>query len=254
VTTRIALRIAYDGTGTLGWQTQSSGAAIQDHVQRAIGHIAQESISVVCAGRTDAGVHASHQVVHFDTDAQRPLSSWMRGVNSHLPSHIRVLQAQPASADFHARFSAVRRRYVYRLYQGHAPNPLLDRYATFYHHALDLSAMQQASQSLLGEHDFSTFRSSQCQAKSPVRHLQALHWHTQAELIELTLVANGFLHHMVRNIVGALTWIGAGRRPISWLPQILENKDRRLAAQTAPPQGLCLNGVDYGGAVKMATW
>ncbi|MFT3803178.1 MAG: tRNA pseudouridine(38-40) synthase TruA [Burkholderiaceae bacterium] len=252
---RYALVIAYDGRSFAGWQTQPSGQTVQDHLERALARIAGRPIATICAGRTDAGVHASRQVVHFDCEVERPLTAWVRGVNAFLPDAIAVQASAVAPAGFHARFSAVRRRYRYRLYRAPQRHPLLAGRAGWVHRRLDIDAMRAAAGCLIGRHDFSAFRSSECQAASPVRELQALRLTERGAIVEIELVANAFLHHMVRNIVGALVWIGIGRRPPNWLAQVLAARDRRLAAPTFAADGLYLTGVDYGQtAPDLLTW
>ncbi len=253
--TRYALVIAYDGRPFSGWQTQPSGQAVQDHVERALAQVAGRPLATICAGRTDAGVHADCQVVHVDCEVERPLTAWVRGVNAFLPDAIAVQASAIVPTSFHARFSAVRRRYHYRLYRAPQRHPLLAGRAGWVYHPLDVDAMRAALPCLVGRHDFSAFRSSQCQAASPVRDLQALHLVERGQIIEIELIANAFLHHMVRNIVGALVWIGIGRRTPDWLAQVLASRDRRLAAPTFAADGLYLTGVDYGAdAPDLPTW
>ena len=252
--TRLALVLAYDGGRFEGWQTQPSGAAVQDHLERALAEIAGQSVATVCAGRTDAGVHALRQVVHFDTDATRPDTAWVRGVNSHLPEGIAVRHALQVADAFHARFGARRRCYRYVLHVAPVRHPLLSGRAGWTHHALDLSAMQAAATRLIGEHDFSAFRSSQCQAASPVRRLDELAIARQGALVHFTVTGNAFLHHMVRNIVGLLVAVGSGRHPPGFAAELLEQRDRRLAPPTFDSAGLYLEGVQYDDGFGMPTW
>ena len=251
---RLALTVAYDGAGFPGWQTQPSGKAIQDHLERALSSIAGEPVSTVCAGRTDAGVHALRQVVHFETDARRPHSAWVRGVNALLPAQVAARDVVDVGDDFHARFSATRRAYVYLIYRSPHRHPLYAGRAGWVFNPLDLDRMREAAALLVGEHDFSAFRSSQCQARSPVRHLDRLSIRESGPLLVFELQANAFLHHMVRNLMGALVWIGSGRRPASWTAELLAARDRRLAAPTFAPDGLYLAGVEYPAHPDLGSW
>jgi tRNA pseudouridine38-40 synthase len=245
---RIALGIEYEGSGFCGWQTQPEGCAVQDRIEAALAQIAGvplSSITTICAGRTDAGVHALAQVVHFDCVVERPESAWVRGVNALLPSAIAVQWAKPVADAFNARFSATARHYRYVLLN-HPVRPAADHARVgWFHSALDVECMRAAAQHLLGEHDFSAFRSSQCQAKSPVRTLTQLAVNAHGPYITFDLCANGFLHHMVRNIVGSLIYIGSGRQPPAWMHQLLAARDRTYAAPTFDASGLYLTGVDY---------
>jgi tRNA pseudouridine38-40 synthase len=251
---RIALKLAYDGRGYPGWQTQSNGLAIQDCVERALRTVAGAPVVTVCAGRTDAGVHAISQVVHFECDSARPISAWVRGVNSHLPDSIAVQAATEVDEQFHARYSARRRRYTYLVYRASQRHPLLEGRAAWVFDPLEVESMREAAGHLVGRHDFSAFRSSQCQAKTPVRDLQSLVIDEQGPLLRVQLVANAFLHHMVRNIVGALIWIGAGKRPAAWMRELLQEADRTRAAPTFAPDGLYLTGVDYDSDFGLQSW
>lgn len=242
---RIALGLEYDGRGFCGWQTQPGGCAIQDALENALQEIAGERINVHCAGRTDTGVHALSQVVHFDTLAERPDSAWVRGVNALLPPTVAVRWAKPVEAAFHARFSAEARRYRYVLLNRATRPALSSGRVGWFHAPLDVGAMQDAANFLLGEQDFSAFRAAECQAKTPVRTLHALHIRKQRDLIVFDLHANAFLHHMVRNIVGALVYVGKSKHPAQWMQELLQGRDRRLAAPTFAPDGLYLSGVDY---------
>jgi tRNA pseudouridine38-40 synthase len=202
-------------------------------------------VTVTCAGRTDRGVHARNQVVHFDTDAGRPASAWVRGVNAHLPDSVAVLWAHEVGGEFHARYSARSRSYVYRLLN-RAVRPALDApYLGWFHLPLDIDAMRAAAALLAGEHDFSAFRSSECQAKSPVRTIFQLEISKEAETICFVIRANAFLHHMVRNLVGTLVYVGKGKRPPQWAQELLAAKDRTKAAPTFGPEGLYLDKVEY---------
>lgn len=247
---RIALGVAYDGTAFEGWQTQPHGRTVQDALERALAAVAGVPVSTVCAGRTDAGVHATGQVVHFDSPVQRPLSAWTRGVNAHLPSACAVQWAQPVPDDFHARFGATYRRYQYWIYRSPVAHPLVHN-ATWMFQRLDVAAMQQALPALVGEHDFSAFRAAQCQAATPVRHLTHLGLLEQGAFLCFTLQANAFLHHMARNLVGSVMEVGLGNRPPEWIADVLASRDRRLAAKTAPARGLCLVEVGYDAALGL---
>jgi tRNA pseudouridine38-40 synthase len=242
---RIALGLEYDGRGFCGWQSQPEGCGVQDALERALSAIAGEPVRVVTAGRTDAGVHALLQVVHFDTAASRPLTAWVRGANTLLPEGIGVLWAHPVDGEFHARFGALWRRYLYVLLNHPVRPALLSGRAGWFHLPLDLGAMREGARLLLGEHDFSAFRAAECQAKSPVKHLYRLDILRRGDVLIFDLRANAFLHHMVRNIVGSLVYVGKGQRPPGWIKELLECRDRRLAAPTFSPDGLYLAGIGY---------
>jgi tRNA pseudouridine38-40 synthase len=242
---RVALGLEYDGSAFHGWQSQPGGETVQDAVERALAAIAGEAISVVCAGRTDAGVHAASQVVHFDTAAVRPPQAWVRGTNSHLPPAVAVRWAQPVPGEFHARFSAVARSYRYVLYNAPVRPALEAGRVGWFHLPLDADAMDEGARLLLGEHDFSAFRAAQCQARTPVKTLHAASVRRRGGHVVFEFRANAFLHHMVRNIVGALVYVGKGRHPPQWMAALLHGRDRRLAAPTFAAGGLYLTGVDY---------
>jgi len=242
---KLALGLEYDGTDFHGWQTQPSGNTIQDHLEAALADFVGSPVETVSAGRTDAGVHASGQVVHFETAIDRPLWNWVRGVNAFLPAAIRVRWAHPVPDDFHARFSARSRAYTYSIYNHPIDSPLRARFATWVFQPLDVAAMQAGADCLLGEHDFTAFRASECQAASPVRDLQQAQWTQDGSLIVLQIRANAFLHHMVRNIVGSLFEVGRGARPAAWMAELLAARDRTAAGRTFPAQGLCLRHVEY---------
>lgn len=242
---RIALGIEYEGSGFCGWQTQPSGCAVQDRLEAALGQIAGVPVATICAGRTDAGVHALAQVVHFDCDVARPDSAWVRGTNALLPTGLAVVWAKPVAEKFNARFSATARHYRYLLLN-HAVRPAADHGRVgWFHGALDLDAMRAAASHLLGEHDFSAFRSSECQAKSPVRKLTQLSIERRGAYVAFEFCANGFLHHMVRNIVGSLVYVGKGRYDTAWMATLLASRDRAQGAPTIEAAGLYLTGVDY---------
>jgi tRNA pseudouridine38-40 synthase len=242
---RIALGLEYDGRAWRGWQTQPGGGAVQDALEAALARIAGERIGAVCAGRTDAGVHAAAQVVHFDTRAERPLTAWVRGVNSHLPPSAAVLWAQPVDEAFHARFSARARAYRYLLLNRAQRPGLWHGRAGWCHRPLDDEAMRRAAAHLIGEHDFSAFRAADCQAKTPVRTLTRADVRRAGDLLILDFEANAFLHHMVRNIVGSLVDVGQGRHPPEWIADLLAARDRTRAAPTHAAAGLYLVGVRY---------
>jgi tRNA pseudouridine38-40 synthase len=242
---RFALGLEYNGAGYCGWQRQPNRCSIQDQVESALKQIAAHPVEVVAAGRTDAGVHASLQVVHFDTAARRPLTAWVRGSNAHLPSGIAVLWAQQVDAQFHARFCARGRGYRYLLLNHPVRPAALSGAVGWYHLPLDIAAMHAAAQRLLGEHDFSSFRSAHCQAPSPVRQLRQARVRGYGAFIEFSFQANAFLHHMVRNIVGSLVEIGSGKRAQEWLSSVLEARTRLVAAPTFAPSGLYLAQIEY---------
>jgi tRNA pseudouridine38-40 synthase len=243
---RIVLGLEYAGTAFHGWQSQPDGRTIQDHLERALAAIAGEPIGVAAAGRTDAGVHATSQVVHFDAPVERPDTAWIRGVNTHLPHDIAVRWAQPVAREFHARFAATGRHYTYLLAVGAVRPALLAGRVGWYHRPLDADAMACAAQSLVGTHDFSAFRAAQCQARSPVKTLAALVVAPDGEFIRFDFSANAFLHHMVRNIVGALVAVGDGKAAEHWPAELLAGRDRTRAAPTFAPDGLYLTGAEYG--------
>jgi tRNA pseudouridine38-40 synthase len=242
---RIALGVEYDGSGFCGWQSQAGGGAVQDALESALSLVANAPTRVVCAGRTDAGVHAVGQVVHFDTESVRPHTAWVRGVNSHLPASVAVRWAQPVPDEFHARFSARGRRYRYLLLnRGERPG-LMARRVGWFHRPLDADAMLTAAGLLLGEHDFSAFRAVECQAKSPVKTLRRADVVRHGDLLVFDFEASAFLHHMVRNIVGALVYVGKGAHSPEWLGELLAGRDRARAAPTFDACGLYFAGVDY---------
>ena len=242
---RIALGLEYDGRGFAGWQRQPDLDTVQGALEGALSQIAGHPVGVLAAGRTDAGVHASQQVVHFDTGVERPLTAWVRGVNRFLPPGVAVLWAQPVADDFHARFSACSRSYSYYL-MNHPVRPALGAGRVGWFHApLDVPAMQAAAGLLLGQHDFSSFRASACQAKSPVKTMYQVSLKGTPQLMTLDLHGNAFLHHMVRNIVGALVYVGNGRISVADFADLLAARSRLLAPPTFMPDGLYLTGVDY---------
>jgi len=237
--------VEYNGERFCGWQYQDHSPSIQEAVENAISKVANHRVRVFCAGRTDTGVHGIGQVIHFDTDAERTAHSWVYGANANLPPDIAVLWAKPVGDDFHARYSALRRRYRYVILNRRIRPAVLNTRVSWEYRPLDEQRMIRAASPLMGEHDFSSYRAVACQAKSPVRHLHSLDITRQGELITLDLEANGFLHHMVRNIAGVLITIGAGEADIQWSRQVLEQRDRTCGGVTAPPQGLYFMGVRY---------
>ena len=245
---RIALGVEYDGKPYCGWQSQAEGITVQDELQAVLSRIADEQIGVVAAGRTDTGVHALEQVVHFDTVAHRPVSAWVRGVNTLLPKSIAVRWAHPVADEFHARFSAEGRSYRYLLINRSVRSAVHAGKAGWYHLPLDIDAMRKASRHLLGEHDFSAFRAAECQAKSPVKHMYDIDISKQGDMLVFDVSANAFLHHMVRNLVGCLIYVGKGKHPPEWIAEILQGRERRLAAPTFAPDGLYLRRIRYDAA------
>jgi tRNA pseudouridine38-40 synthase len=248
---RLALGIAYDGTRFAGWQTQPEARTVQDAIEPAIGAVADHPVKTVCAGRTDAGVHALQQVVHFDTDAERPLQAWVRGVNARLPDTVAVQWARPVPDTFHARFDARSRTYRYLIRCSRIRHPLWQHRAGWVFRPLSVEPMQRAAGLLVGEHDFTAFRSSQCQAATPVRRLGRLDVATRGGFVEVTLTANAFLHHMVRNVVAALVHVGAGRRSPEWVAALLAGRQRCRGAPTFPAAGLYLAGVEYDAGLGL---
>ena len=242
---RIALGIEYDGSPYCGWQKQPAGGSVQDALQAALARLAGVPVDVVCAGRTDAGVHASAQVVHFDAPVQRPLSAWSRGTNTFLPDSIVVRWACAVADDFHARFCAQGRQYRYLLLNRPQRPALWHGRAGWHHAPLDLAAMQAGAAHLLGEHDFSAFRAAECQAKSPVKLVRRAEVRRCGDFVVFDFAAGAFLHHMVRNMVGSLVYVGLGRQRPEWIGELLAVGDRRLAAPTFAAAGLYLVGVDY---------
>ena len=242
---KFAIGVSYCGAGMEGWQSQPSGNTVQDHLVRAFSEIGGAPIAVTGAGRTDAGVHASAQVAHFDTSVERPESAWVRGTNSLLPDGIAVQWATPVAADFHARYSALSRTYRYVLYNHPVRPALLAGRTGWFHLPLDLEKMRTAVDCLVGEHDFSSFRSAECQAKTPVRIMQSAGIRASGAYFLFDFTANAFLHHMIRNIVGCLVYVGKGNQPPQWISELIAAQDRRLAAPTFSADGLYLFAVRY---------
>lgn len=245
--TRVAMGVEYDGSSFHGWQIQDHADTVQERLERAVSSVANHPVRVHCAGRTDTGVHGLGQVVHFDTDARRSVRSWVLGSNVNLPPEINVTWAQEVTRDFHARFSAMSRRYRYFILNRSTRSAIWRDRATWLHRPLDEARMLAAAGHLLGTHDFSSYRALGCQAKSPVRTIQRLDVSRQQDRVIIDVTADGFLHHMVRNIAGVLIAIGEGDRPVDWSNQVLGYRDRSLGGVTAPPQGLYLVGVAYPG-------
>ncbi|WP_426150186.1 tRNA pseudouridine(38-40) synthase TruA [Pseudomonas sp. DC3000-4b1] len=249
---RIALGVEYKGSRYKGWQRQADGVrSVQETLEKALSRVAASPVSVLCAGRTDAGVHACGQVVHFDTQAVRPERAWVMGANAELPHDISVTWARPMPADFHARFKAVARRYRYVIYNDPIRPAHLGEEVTWNHRPLDVARMAEAAAPLLGTHDFSAFRASQCQAKSPIKQLHHLRVTRHGQMIVIDVRANAFLHHMVRNLAGVLMAIGSGDKPVSWAREVLEGRERRQGGVTAHPYGLYLVSVEYPQAYAL---
>lgn len=245
---RIALGLEYDGAAFSGWQSQPGGNTVQDALEAALARVACAPVRVACAGRTDAGVHALAQVVHFDATAMRPDSAWVRGVNAHLPNAVAVRWARPVADDFHARFAARSRAYRYVLLNRPERPGLFAGKVGWCHRLLDVGAMRAAAACLIGEHDFSSFRAAECQAKSPVKFMQRFEIAREGDCVLFDCQANAFLHHMVRNLVGALVYVGMGRQAPEWLAELLAARDRRLGAPTFAADGLYLAAVEYDPA------
>lgn len=242
---RIAAGVEYDGSAYAGWQAQPGVASVQATLQAALSRVAASAVRVHAAGRTDAGVHALGQVVHFETEARRDPYSWLLGTNSNLPPSVSLRWVQAVDSRFHARFSATGRWYRYLMHNHRARSALLARRAARAPLPLDHTAMHRAAQCLLGEHDFSAFRAAECQSRSPYREVREISVWRAGDLVVLDVRANAFLHHMVRNIAGALIAIGSGERAEEWLPALLAGRDRRRAPATAPAEGLYLVAVEY---------
>ncbi len=242
---RIALGIEYDGAEFYGWQAQKGLCTVQGVLQDALAKVANESVFLFCAGRTDAAVHATGQVVHFDTKAKRHIDAWIWGTNSHLPPSVVVKWARHVDFSFHARFKATARRYRYIIYNNPIRPAILQRRATWHYYPLNVDRMREAGACLIGEQDFSSFRSSQCNSRTPMRNVTEFSIERRGDFVVIEIEANAFLHHMVRNIVGSLVKIGAGYKDPEWMREVLLAKNRRVAAETAPPDGLYLTRVRY---------
>lgn len=250
---RYALGVEYDGTDYFGWQTQRQKPTLQATLERALAFVAGAPVDVICAGRTDTGVHALGQVVHFDTDAERVERAWVLGTNSRLPSSMAVNWARAVGADFHARYSARRRSYRYRVVR-RATRPALDsRLALWVREALDVDAMRQAASALIGTHDFTSFRTLACQAPSPVRTMIQIDLIARDDYLDFVFEANAFLHHMIRNLVGSLLMVGRGERAPTWIGEVLAARERKLAGPTASPHGLVLLAARYPAEFGLPT-
>lgn len=242
---RIAIGLEYDGRLFCGWQSQPSGCGIQDALEKAVMEIAGTRTAVTAAGRTDTGVHASFQVAHFDIEVERPITAWVRGVNTYLPDDISVLWAREMPEDFHARFAVEERGYRYVLVNHPVRPGLMAGKVGWHHRPLDEALMQEAALKLLGRHDFSAFRAAECQARSPEKELRQAQVTRRGDFIVFDYRADGFLHHMVRNIVGCLVYIGAGGTSPEWMDELLTHRDRTRAAPTFMPDGLYLSHIRY---------
>lgn len=242
---RVALGIEYDGTGFMGWQRLAHGPTLQAAVESALSRVAAQPVTITAAGRTDAGVHARCQVAHLDPPVARSMRAWCLGTTAHLPMGVSILWAHPVADDFHARFSALARHYRYRI-ANRASRPALDAHQVGWEpRPLDAAAMQEAGQQLLGEHDFSAFRSAACQARTAQRHVHGIQVRRDDDVIIVDIVANAFLHHMVRNIVGSLLVVGRGEQSPRWMTRLLHGRDRSAAGPTAPAAGLCMVAPSY---------
>ena len=242
---RIALGLEYDGTAYNGWQRQRTGEGVQARVENALAKVANENIEVICAGRTDTGVHASGQVVHFDTHSERDSRGWLLGANSNLPDDVSVIWACPVDDSFHARFSAISRSYRYCILNRFERSALQRHRAWWVYDALDAERMHAAAQALIGKHDFSAYRAASCQASTPNREITTISVMRKDDWITLEISANAFLQHMVRNITGTLVAIGRGDKSVDWAESVLTSRDRRQGGAAAPPHGLTLVRVDY---------
>ncbi len=242
---RYAAGVEYQGTDFAGWQSLQGLRTVQATVEAALSKVADHPVHVTAAGRTDAGVHALQQVIHFDTDATRSDYAWLLGPNTNLPRDVNLRWVQPVSLDFHARYKAVARSYRYVIHNHRARSALLLNRAAWWPQALDAEAMHAAARCLLGEHDFSAFRDSQCQSPTAMRRLDAVDVQRRGDFVVLDVRGNAFLHHMVRNITGTLAEVGMGRQPVSWVAEVLAGRDRKKAGMTAPAGGLYFVGPQY---------
>ena len=248
---KIALGLEYCGTAYSGWQRQKHTGSVQQHVEEALSRVADHMVTVQCAGRTDAGVHALHQVIHFETDVCREMHSWVLGGNVNLPGDISFLWAKIVSDEFNARFSATGRSYRYIIINRRARPGTLNGYLTWEPRSLDEELMQQAAVRLLGEHDFTSYRAVECQARCPVREVRRLEISRSSDYVLIDIEANAFLHHMVRNIAGVLVAIGTGKMPVTWAQEVLDARDRTLGGVTMPAAGLYLREVHYPGHFRI---
>ena len=248
---RYALGIEYDGSQFLGWQRHDNGATVQAAVEEALSFVAAEPIAVTCSGRTDARVHAACQVVHFDSIARRDERAWVLGSNTRLPESVRVLWCSPVEAEFHARYAARARCYRYRILNRSIPPAMQRQFLSWVRVRLDAPAMDRAAQALVGEHDFSAFRTVQCQARHPVRSVHSIQVRRADDHVTVDIQANAFLHHMVRNIVGSLIPVGQGEQPESWPGTLLAGRDRTVAGPTAAAEGLVFLGPRFPAEWKL---
>jgi tRNA pseudouridine38-40 synthase len=248
---RIALGLEYDGTAFCGWQSQTHGRGIQSCVEEALARVADHPIEVTAAGRTDAGVHAAMQVVHFDTTAARTARSWVLGANTSLPPQVSVLWAREVPEAFHARYGALARRYCYFIFSRPSRAAIAADRVCWIREELDHERMQAAAVALIGEHDFSSFRAAQCQSRTPLRNMHRIEVSRSGPLVVIDVTANAFLHHMVRNIAGVLMTIGMGDRPVEWCGEVLAARDRTKGGVTAPASGLYLMAIRYAPALEL---
>lgn len=242
---RVALGVEYNGANYSGWQRQSTADSVQSQIEKALATILRQNVTISCAGRTDAGVHATGQVVHVDLPVERPIKALTRGLNTLMPKDIAIVWAKPVSNDFHARFSAYARRYRYIIHNHPLRSGVFFNGLTHAYQPLDAGLMHKAAQCLLGEHDFTSFRAAHCQSKTAVRTISAISVNRTNDYIMIDVQASAFLHHMVRNIVGSLMVVGTQEKPETWIAELLALKDRSKAAQTAKPNGLYLVKVSY---------
>ena len=242
---RIALMVEYDGSQYHGWQAQTGLRTVQQVLEQALSNVADHEVSVVCAGRTDTGVHATNQIIHFNCEKERTIRAWIHGANSFLPKDVCVKWGKEMPENFHARYSALSRKYRYVIYNSPVRPALLRSNVTWQYRQLDHRLMNESAQHLLGEQDFTSFRSVECQSKTPMRNVISLQVTRKGDVILIDISANAFLHHMVRNIAGVLIAVGSGRKPVAWVKEVLTAKDRKLGAETAPPYGLYLVEVIY---------
>ena len=248
---RLALGVEYDGSAFCGWQFQDHSPSVQGVVEQALSTVANSPVRVHCAGRTDTGVHATGQVIHFDTETERSERSWVYGANANMPKEVVILWAKPVDESFHARFSASKRRYRYVIFNRDVRPTFLAYRTSWCYRPLDVERMQAAAEYLLGEHNFDSYRAVACQAKSPIRTITRLDISRHGELVYLDIEANAFLHHMVRNIAGVLMEIGRGDKEPVWAQQVLLHQDRTMGGITAPPYGLYLTHVEYPASFQL---
>ncbi|AKC31985.1 tRNA pseudouridine(38-40) synthase TruA [Candidatus Pantoea carbekii] len=251
---KIALGVEYNGSGYYGWQSQQKLCSVQEKLENALAKIANHSIRIFCAGRTDVGVHSTGQVVHFLTTSNRLDSAWTVGVNANLPADIAIRWVKRVPFDFHARFSAIARYYRYAIYNKRLRSAIMNKTLTHFSRPLDIAKMLRSGRCLIGEKDFTSFRSTQCQSRTPFRNIMYFNVFRRGPYVIIDIKANAFLRHMVRNIVGSLMQIGCGRHPEDWLETLLAAKDRKVAAATAKPEGLYLIGVEYPSHFALPTY